>query len=106
MQFHVSRCQGHRFKVIYMNRATKLHALCPTLLPYYSFMLVVHARRTCIWATTPVVSVIMLVANNLRDYLLYGHLRAHNSAVNTDKIKLKLQPVGFYRDGLFTPGVS
>jgi len=76
----MSRCQGHRSDHLRESRYRTAHAKS---LPY-SFMLVVHARRTCIWATTPVVTVIMLTANNLHDYLLYGHLRAHNSAVNTD----------------------
>lgn len=76
----VTRCQGHRSDHLRESRYRAAHA---KFLPY-SFMLVAHARRTCIWATTPVVTVIMLAANNFHDYLLYGHLRAHNSAVNTD----------------------
>lgn len=77
----VKKSQGHRLKVVYSNPGAG--STCYRLVPY-SFMLVAHARRTCIRLTTPVVNVIMLAANYTRDYVLYGLLRAHNDAVNSD----------------------
>ena len=78
---YVKKSQGHRLKVVYSN--SDAGSTCYQLVPY-SFMLVVHARRTCIWPTTPVVTVIMLAANYTRDYVLYSLLRAYNDVVNSD----------------------